>query len=76
MRLELLVKKQLPDGGWPAEEHYYKFLPRFFNADDVDWGDTSQKRMNGWVDCGRALSSQGLRADFSLDVGASSVART
>ncbi len=49
--LELLEKKRLPDGGWPAEKRYYKVSPRIMaaNADYVDWGGTNSKRMNEWV---------------------------
>lgn len=49
--LELLEAKRLPDGGWPAEKRHYKVRPRTFeaNADYVDWGGTSTKRMNEWV---------------------------
>jgi hypothetical protein len=49
--LELLERKRLPDGGWPAENRYYKVSPKVMvaNADYVDWGGTSAKRMNEWV---------------------------
>ncbi len=49
--LELLEKKRLPDGGWPAEKRYYKVSPKAMvaNSDYVDWGGTSAKRMNEWV---------------------------
>jgi hypothetical protein len=49
--LELLEKKRLPDGGWPAEKRFYKVSPRTMtaNADYVDWGGTAAKRMNEWV---------------------------
>jgi hypothetical protein len=49
--LELLHKKQLSDGGWPAEKRFYKVSPRTMtaNADYVDWGGTAAKRMNEWV---------------------------
>jgi hypothetical protein len=49
--LDLLERKRLPDGGWPAEKRYYTVSPRAMkaNADSVDWGGTSAKRMNEWV---------------------------
>lgn len=49
--LELLEKKRLPDGGWPAEKRYYKVSPKAMvaNSDYVDWGGTAAKRMNEWV---------------------------
>jgi hypothetical protein len=49
--LDLLEAKELPDGGWPAESRYYKKVSGDFslNADYVDWGGTSQKKMNPWV---------------------------
>ena len=49
--LDLLEERRLPDGGWPAEERYYTVSPRAVkaNADYVDWGGTSRKRMNEWV---------------------------
>ncbi|HKY51465.1 MAG TPA: hypothetical protein VJP45_09430 [Candidatus Limnocylindria bacterium] len=49
--LDLLEERRLPDGGWPAEKRYYTVRPRSMesNADYVDWGGTSRKRMNEWV---------------------------
>jgi hypothetical protein len=49
--LELLEKKELPTGGWPAEGRYYKKISSDFslNADYVDWGGTSTKQMNEWI---------------------------
>ena len=49
--LDLLEERRLPDGGWPAEKRHYKARPRSMesNADSVDWGGTSKKRMNEWV---------------------------
>jgi hypothetical protein len=50
--LDLLESKRLPDGGWAAEKRYYTSVsPRAMksNADHVDWGETSSKRMNEWV---------------------------
>jgi len=49
--LDLLEEKRLPDGGWPSEKRFYKVRPRAMeaNADYVDWGGTSAKRMNEWV---------------------------
>jgi hypothetical protein len=48
--LDVLKRKQLPSGGWPAEKRYYKTSPRIEpNADHVDWGGTSKNRMNPWV---------------------------
>ena len=49
--LDLLEEKRLPAGGWSAEERSYKVSPTVMtpNADQVDWGGTSTKRMNAWV---------------------------
>jgi len=49
--LELLEKKALPTGGWPAEARYYKKISSDFslNADYVGWGGTSAKQMNEWI---------------------------
>lgn len=48
--LDLLERKQLQDGGWPAESRYYSVSQNIeLNADYVDWGGTSQSRMNPWV---------------------------
>jgi hypothetical protein len=47
---ELLAKKQLPDGGFPAEARYYKTSRKIeLGADVVDWGGTSQRAANPWV---------------------------
>jgi hypothetical protein len=48
--LDLLEKKQLPTGGWPAEARYYKTSSRLqHNADFVDWRSPTGGRMNPWV---------------------------
>src|SRR2546430_5699508 len=49
--LDLLEARRLPDGGWPAEKRYYTVSPKAMvtNADYVNWGGTSRKRMNPWV---------------------------
>jgi len=49
--LDLLEERRLPDGGWPAEKRYYTVSPKTMtsNADYVNWGGTSRKRMNEWV---------------------------
>jgi hypothetical protein len=49
--LDMLEERRLPDGGWPAEKRYYKVSPKTLtsNADYVNWGGTSRKRMNEWV---------------------------
>ncbi len=48
--LDLLERKRLPDGGWPAESRYYTVGNAIkLGADYVDWGGTSSKRMNPWV---------------------------
>lgn len=48
--LDLLERKQLKDGGWPAEARYYKVSSKVaLNADSVDWGGTSKSKMNEWV---------------------------
>lgn len=49
--LDLLEEWRLPDGGWPAQKRFYKVRPRSMqsNADYVDWGGTSARRMNEWV---------------------------
>lgn len=49
--LDLLEERRLPDGGWPAEERYWRSVGREMRtyADFVDWGPTSAKRINEWV---------------------------
>lgn len=49
--LDWLEEKELPGSGWPAEERYYKKVTSevILNADYVDWGGTSKKRLNPWV---------------------------
>ena len=48
--LDLLEQKRLPDRGWPAESRYYSVSQDVkMNADYVDWGGVSKKRMNPWV---------------------------
>ena len=48
--LDLLERRQLVDGGWPAESRYYSASKALqLHADYVDWGGTSKMRMNPWV---------------------------
>jgi hypothetical protein len=48
--LDLLESKRLPDGGWPAEERFYRTSnPAGSGMDVVDWGGVHKKRMNEWV---------------------------
>ncbi|HZC73702.1 MAG TPA: hypothetical protein VE442_23625 [Jatrophihabitans sp.] len=48
--LELLERKRLPDGGWPAERRYYKTSDEIALGNDyVDWGGTSTRRLNEWT---------------------------
>ena len=49
--LDLLEERRLPDGGWPAEKRYYKVSAKTMtsNADYVNWGGTSRRRMNEWI---------------------------
>jgi hypothetical protein len=49
--LDLLEERRLADGGWPADKRYYKVSPKTMtsNADYVNWGGTSRRRMNEWV---------------------------
>jgi hypothetical protein len=48
--LDLLEGKRLPDGGFPAEERYYRTTgKRAAGYSLVDWGGVSQRCMNPWV---------------------------
>ena len=48
--LELLESKRLPDGGFPAEEKYYRVTEkRGAGRSLVNWGGTSKKHMNEFV---------------------------
>jgi len=48
--LDLLLRKRLPDGGWPAEKKYYKASDAVKLGNDfIDWGGTSTKKSNPWV---------------------------
>lgn len=48
--LDLLASKRLPDGGFPAEAKYYRVTSTMMSGrSPVDWGGTSQKRMNEFI---------------------------
>lgn len=51
--LDLLERKELPDGGWPAQGRFYRTSSdangRVGSASAVDWGRASRRRMNQWV---------------------------
>ncbi|HXW83133.1 MAG TPA: hypothetical protein VEJ86_01915 [Candidatus Binataceae bacterium] len=53
--LEVLERRELPGGGWPALGRFYKVTKsmdlstRFGSVSLVDWGGAAAKRMNEWV---------------------------
>lgn len=49
--LDLLVSKRLSDGGWPAEERFYRVTSEAASGScsPVAWGPTGKRRMNEWV---------------------------
>jgi hypothetical protein len=48
--LDLLERKELPDGGWAAEARFYRGAgQRRPHFDHVDWGGVNSSRMNEWV---------------------------
>jgi hypothetical protein len=53
--LDLLERKELPRGGWAAQGRFYKvstsmdMSTRFGSISQVDWGGSSNARMNEWV---------------------------
>jgi len=48
--LDLLEAKQLPDGGWPAEDRFYQNTkPDISGFSPVNWGGISKRKMNPWV---------------------------
>jgi len=48
--LNLLESKQLPDGGFPAEDRYYRVDDKKISGHSrVDWGGTSKTHMNPFV---------------------------
>lgn len=48
--LDRLEAKRLPDGGFPAEERYYRITGRrAAGLSLVDWGGVSLRSMNPWV---------------------------
>jgi hypothetical protein len=63
LALDLLASKRLPDGGFPAEETYYRTTrPNLSGYSLVSFGGTSKVRMNPFVttDALYALKSAGL----------------
>ena len=49
--LDLLESKRRADGGWPAEEKFYRYTPGRYTAggESVDWGGVGARRANPWV---------------------------
>jgi hypothetical protein len=48
--LDILESKRLPDGGFPAEEKYYRLDEKKLSGHSrVDWGGTSKMHMNPFV---------------------------
>jgi len=48
--LDLLESKQLPDGGWPAEDRFYQTSkPDISGYSRVNWGGVNKRKMNPWI---------------------------
>ncbi len=53
--LDLLERKELPAGGWPAQGRFYKVSSnmdtsnRFGSTSPVDWGGLGPRRINEWI---------------------------
>jgi len=53
--LDLLERKELPNGGWPAEGRFYTLAATsgpdsvHGSHERVDWGGSGKSRMNEWV---------------------------
>ncbi len=49
--LDWLESRELPRGGWPADERYYRAVSRSFDSscESVEWGPTAAARANPWV---------------------------
>ncbi|HEY9292275.1 MAG TPA: hypothetical protein VIP98_13410 [Microlunatus sp.] len=48
--LDELERKRLPDGGWPAEDRYYRTSDEIaLGHDFADWGGVSTRRLNEWT---------------------------
>ena len=63
--LDLLERRRLPDGGWPADKRYYRVSGKPGSPVDlVDWGGAGKRRMNEWV---TADALRVLRAAGRLD---------
>ena len=53
--LDVLERKELPNGGWATEGRFYKQAPgvdtsdRFGSTTPVDWGGVGRKKLNEWT---------------------------
>ena len=48
--LDLLESKQLPDGGWAADDKFYRAVDTMqSNSDLVWWGPVGKKKRNEWI---------------------------
>jgi hypothetical protein len=48
--LDLLESKQTSDGGFPAEDRYYRLDEKSLSGHShVDWGGTSKVKMNPYI---------------------------
>lgn len=48
--LNILQLKQLPDGGFPAEEKFYSTSKKIVSRwSPVDWGGVSKRRLNEFI---------------------------
>lgn len=75
--LDLLESKQLPNGGWPAEERFYAVTKDLSGrGESVSWGVTSATRMNEWVtaDALAVLRAAGSCTGCMIDCGKADMA--
>ncbi len=48
--LNLLESKRLPDGGWPAEERFYRVSAETVSGGEfISWGGVSRTHLNEWI---------------------------
>jgi len=55
--LNVVESKRLPDGGFPAEQRFYRSTPAMVPSQRslVDWGGVSHHRLNPWVSARAAV---------------------
>jgi hypothetical protein len=73
--LDLLERKRLPDGGFPAEHGYYRPTRAMVPSQRslLDWGGVSRRHLNPWVSSRAAVVLHTAGRQIDVPVGTAEI---